>query len=282
MPDGTVPLETPSFTPSVSFDDGDIVLRSSDGHDFCVDAIVLRRTSSFFADMLSLPQPRPQEGSNKTALPIPMAETAEMLDFLLACIYPVPSRPKILSIEQGTALLKAADKYDILGVAAIVRADLVLVLESEPNPLRAWAIATHYNIREAQHTAIKRYISSTDDFLKVTTLNMDLTSSAQLIQLINMKEKMIEAARTALLTHVRTDNAWICPHGATLTPSLVFQQHLAMSNPFDPELVTRVMYETCHVQSNCDMCKQLWRAYADRGSKGLRDKLEKVWSSLVW
>jgi hypothetical protein len=85
MPRPTEPRPDP-----LHFDDGDVVLRSSDGQDFRVHSIILREASPFFRDMFRLPS-----GGSGSYAPILMTETTDVLDDILRWLYPINRAPTI-------------------------------------------------------------------------------------------------------------------------------------------------------------------------------------------
>ncbi|TDL26738.1 hypothetical protein BD410DRAFT_707807, partial [Rickenella mellea] len=96
--------------------DADLILRSVQGDDFRVSKAILRETSPFFRDMLSLPQPSdsPPDGPLiKDGLPvITVTESSTTLDSLLRICYPIPS-PVLFSLATIEEVLRAALKYDM-------------------------------------------------------------------------------------------------------------------------------------------------------------------------
>ena len=66
---------------------GDVILRSADGHCFCVVKAILTIASPFFQSLFSLPQPKDQSDV-PTVL---VSEDGRTLDILLRFCYPVKS-----------------------------------------------------------------------------------------------------------------------------------------------------------------------------------------------
>lgn len=80
----TSTLYSTAFHPDYCFDDGDIVLCSSDGKSFKVHAVILRLASDVFAQLFDLPR-----ANDETALtPIVVTESAEILTAILDLVYP--------------------------------------------------------------------------------------------------------------------------------------------------------------------------------------------------
>jgi hypothetical protein len=99
----------------------DVVLQSSDLVNFRVHRSVLVKSSPFFRDMFSLPQP-----SSDTSDELPVvrvSETAEVLNSLISMLYHVP--PEMPHSSDNTlALLAATDKYDMGTVQSSIRAEV--------------------------------------------------------------------------------------------------------------------------------------------------------------
>jgi hypothetical protein len=141
----------PPLPSPLSYDDGDVILRAGNT-DFRVHIWLLSFASPFFKTMFSLPR----SGVKDPILIIPMHEEAASIDFILRCIYPV-KRPVIASIEEATKLLDVADKLDVECVLGSVRDSLIRLLAVEQDPLRSWAIAICYDLKEARAAAAKRF-----------------------------------------------------------------------------------------------------------------------------
>ncbi|OJT07425.1 hypothetical protein TRAPUB_1745 [Trametes pubescens] len=112
--------------------DADVVLRSCDNVDFRLDKCILRRQSTFFRDMFTLPS----QGNEPQIVPV--SESATTLEDLLPFLYP-GGRPEILELSRLRAVLQAADKYDLAFLDDTLKTNLALFLPSEP--LRVYATA---------------------------------------------------------------------------------------------------------------------------------------------
>ncbi|KAF8258648.1 hypothetical protein EI94DRAFT_1814944 [Lactarius quietus] len=100
----------------------DVILQSSNLVNFRVNKVGLSVSSSFFADMFSLPQPADDEDVD--GLPVVrLPEDAETLNGLLTVLYPVPSVVPT-SYDKALQLLAAAQKYDMAGVQSSIRTEI--------------------------------------------------------------------------------------------------------------------------------------------------------------
>jgi hypothetical protein len=91
----------------IQFVDGDVVLRSADGHDFRVHSIVLRKASLFFREMFRRPSGSGVYGS------VSMTETTDVLNDILRWLYPVDTAPNINSGSHALDLLRAVERLQI-------------------------------------------------------------------------------------------------------------------------------------------------------------------------
>lgn len=98
----------PIFTPTNSYDDGDITLKFDDNVEFRVHALILRQASSFSKDMLQMPQPI--DSKNISAIVMPGGSASE-IDFILSFIYSVTRTiPMLDSLDRIADILDAAEK----------------------------------------------------------------------------------------------------------------------------------------------------------------------------
>jgi hypothetical protein len=99
----------------------DVILQSSDHVNFHVHRSVLVKSSPFFRDMFSLPQPS-SDASDELPM-VHVSETAEVLNSLISMLYHVPPEmPR--SSDDILALLAATDKYDMGTVQSSIRAEV--------------------------------------------------------------------------------------------------------------------------------------------------------------
>ncbi|TFY76285.1 hypothetical protein EWM64_g7729 [Hericium alpestre] len=101
--------------------DADVVLRSSDNADFRVYKVILAKSSPFFSDLFSIPQPEEEKASPDPAhtestpqLPvIDVSEHSRILAMLLSMCYPLADEPTFSSLQELCSVLAAAKKYDM-------------------------------------------------------------------------------------------------------------------------------------------------------------------------
>jgi hypothetical protein len=131
---------TTSPPPTFDVPDANIIIRSSDLVDFRVHKSVLAMTSPFFKDLLSLPQPSDSETVD--GLPVvQLPEDSELLNSLVSMLYPlhpvIPKSYEKVSYSLATFsavvpnpcykvlyLLAACQKYDMISVQSLIRAEV--------------------------------------------------------------------------------------------------------------------------------------------------------------
>ena len=126
------------------FDEGDVILRSSDGVDFLAYRVVLGLASPFFKSMFSLRQPSDMETEDTTPV-VHMAEDSVVVNHLLSYCYPIQN-PIISDLAVLGAVLEAAIKYDMdepVRMAKISFCEL-----AKGRPLHAFAISCHLQLEE--------------------------------------------------------------------------------------------------------------------------------------
>lgn len=137
-----------------SFDasDADVILITGGGYpsEIKVHRCVLTAASPFFRDMFSLPQPPSipsyAPSTSDAHIPrIPIPETKEVFTKLLCYVYPI-SRPVINSLEEVTALLGAALKYDFIIAVDALKEMLVSPRYLKEYPLRVYGIASNFDV----------------------------------------------------------------------------------------------------------------------------------------
>ncbi|KAF8305967.1 hypothetical protein DL93DRAFT_290243, partial [Clavulina sp. PMI_390] len=100
---------------SISFPDGDLILRSSDNVEFRVDSVVLRRCSTFFNDLSALPSAAdaPTQNSHHAPRELRMNETSATLDAIIRAVYSVTPLPKLKTREEGVDFMIAVEKLQM-------------------------------------------------------------------------------------------------------------------------------------------------------------------------
>ncbi|KAG9088153.1 hypothetical protein FRC07_012649, partial [Ceratobasidium sp. 392] len=141
---------------------GDVTLRSLDGVEFNVHSVILSLASPVLSHMFY---------SAKKEATIDVAETSEMLAFMLRFIYPCLA-PPVSSFEMLGQGLHLADKYQLEGMRERLREKLSV--KGSPvsvfaDPLRALAFATVHDLAEEAALAVS-IASESRDFRKPENL----------------------------------------------------------------------------------------------------------------
>jgi len=230
----------------ISFPDGDVVLRSQDGVDFRVDMTILRRASSFFEDSYRIVlsscksehNAPASAGADAEPTPIPMMESAAVLNNVLRLIYPTAKKPPVpssdsISAAHALALFKAIERLQLKSHA--IDSFATNYLSTVEPSLRAWALATRFRYTQARKSAVRRYICEKKDNLfdldELGALGeLDLVGGRSLMKLMRIKLDAIELATRA----VKSDSfVWYCPHHVHI-PWRSKHATVIEANPFDP------------------------------------------------
>lgn len=128
------PEKKTTFEPTISWPDGDMVLRSSDGVHFRVHSLMLRLALTVLVDMLST------YDGQKTSQIVGTSEDAPTLDTIIQWVY---SSRAIDSLNEAIALFPIVTKYQIKYGMASTRSTLLslAIASSSPQHLFAFAVA---------------------------------------------------------------------------------------------------------------------------------------------
>lgn len=155
------PIRSQKYHPDFSLPDADIILRSLEGTLYRVHSYTLRTTSGLFYTMFNLPQPmkiaeHDVRGSRGLRLEeIPIYEPDFVLERILRLICGLPV-PPWESYDVLECVLTVAEKWDTPGPITIIRAALTSPQFLDSDPLRLYAIATHFEWKEEAKIASKK------------------------------------------------------------------------------------------------------------------------------
>lgn len=137
------------FHPGLEIQEATVTLSSKEGCAFRVPVITLRIASGFFRAMLTLPQGQNVEET------IHLEDPTHVVDTMLriVCCVGIDVGSALVTLDDLSALLFAAEKYEMSGVISFVRASIL-----NPRflrvPLQAYSICCRYGwTQEAQHVA---------------------------------------------------------------------------------------------------------------------------------
>ncbi|KAF7793997.1 hypothetical protein EIP86_005123 [Pleurotus ostreatoroseus] len=114
--------------PPFDDDDADVIIKSSDGHEYRLHKAILGKASQIFKDMFRLPQSSPgsSPSSNESAEPpevidglpvVYLTEDTRTLQLVFSFCYPM-EHPELASLKDVHRVLEAANKYEMTAVAA--------------------------------------------------------------------------------------------------------------------------------------------------------------------
>ena len=137
-------------TASSPFDreDADLVIRTSDGIDFCVHTPVISVASSVLNGIISTKMGIIPDSDGRQVLRLP--EKSDTIEPLLKLCYPI-TRPPLRSLRQIRDVLNAATSYNIQVIGEMLETRLVTY--AEQFPLQVYAISCRNNLENAARTA---------------------------------------------------------------------------------------------------------------------------------
>ncbi|KAF9653778.1 hypothetical protein BDM02DRAFT_3107773 [Thelephora ganbajun] len=143
-------IDVPTRTASSPFDreDADLIIRTSDGIDFCVHTPVISVASPVLNEILNTRMGIISDPDGRQVLRLP--EKSDTIEPLLRLCYPVP-RPPLRSLRQIRDVLNAATSYDIQVIGEMLETRLVTY--AEQFPLQVYAIACRNVLENAARTA---------------------------------------------------------------------------------------------------------------------------------
>ncbi|KAI0630431.1 hypothetical protein C8Q77DRAFT_1138079 [Trametes polyzona] len=182
-------------------DDGDIIFQSADGVAFRLYKVILRKASSVFRDMLTLPD----AGGTPAGEPqlVPLTEDADTLERLLRLVYPV-ERPAFKTLDELLPVMEAAKKYDIPVAANDTRRELEVLARKEP-PLRAYAIACAHGMPDLARQSARLLVKE-EDFLGLDALPPEIR---HLPDALLAFARYRSRCRSALLNVLDQDHEWL-------------------------------------------------------------------------
>ncbi|KAF8310318.1 hypothetical protein DL93DRAFT_2230407 [Clavulina sp. PMI_390] len=182
---------------NLTLPDGDIVLKSSNGIDFCVHSAILRFASPMFSDMLVLsPNDQSSNEKDEKIKPIEVAEDSTVLDIILRALYPIPGPIEFSSDVEAVHVLIALEKYQI---ACWPLADAAAKRVATINPsIRAWALAVMADSAEGRALAARRFICDSTTGLEGNVSELRSIDAWRLVHLTQVKHEARSGARSVV------------------------------------------------------------------------------------
>ncbi|KAK0228669.1 hypothetical protein IW262DRAFT_631381 [Armillaria fumosa] len=218
-------VEKPTYHPSFSFPDADVVLSSSDDILYHLDAYTLRTTCGLFRTMFSIPQPQgkyaggDEESKRPGSRPetIPTYEPAATLTPLLLLLFGLPLHRPISSwsYEELERILTLAENWDAQGPISFIRGAISCPRFVEMDPLRLYAIAAHFGWEEEMRLAAKFTLRI--DMFNLSNEQEEVLariSSKDLLPLLQLRRKRTMAFRMLINDAGRfsagNDDGYVC------------------------------------------------------------------------
>lgn len=271
--DSTAPH--PAVRLSVSFRGADIILRTSDGVDFHLHKSRLRDASPHFRSMFSTTiLSAAPETIQSVDIDIPSAT----LWYLMHRVYadelrPIPTEFSPHTCDDVLTALKAADKFEFDDAEQWIKdTALTRALEKEENPLRAWALATHYKLTEVAKTSALRFMMSTTDYSKQwrTMPELSLVDASTFTKLIHARDRAtlnLRAEAVEILWQP-SDSCGSCEAiEENLDPEQIeemkfrsglsaYWELLSAVHPMSGEAASPALYTLVAMRTSCDGCKR--------------------------
>ncbi|KAI0779453.1 hypothetical protein C8Q74DRAFT_692431 [Fomes fomentarius] len=137
--------------------DADITLRSADGIEFHLYRVILAKASPVFRDMFSASQLQDARSARRTSQShavVTVSEDSQVLHDLFRLCYPV-DRPVFRSLDDLSAVLTAATKYQMWTVEFQLQRELETNFLHVSPPLHVYAVACHHQLPDLARAAAK-------------------------------------------------------------------------------------------------------------------------------
>ena len=201
--------------------DGDIILRAGPDldskHDFCVHKLILSLASPVFKDMFTFPQPPDQALGEGHRLPIvDIPESPKVIDTILRLIYPGVEPPKIANVPTLTALLSAADKYNITSIYPVLR-DALEARLSRHSSFEVYVVACRFGFPEVAKAAARvgNTQSVIEGSLEEEVRHVSGVDVFRWVKFVQDREREGRSKIKELLDWWQLDYAADCNHGET-------------------------------------------------------------------
>ncbi len=215
------------YHPNYSTEDGDVILLSSDGVKFCVHSLMLRKASSVFEGMISMPAPSHPVNQPAHNV-IPLSEPAFVVAFLMDAIYPHDTFPSIANYEEARKIVVAAEKYMFDRVLIILRSVVIANEELRNQTLRLYSLARRCQwveeIASSSKKTLDKELYVSEHFEQILELSLsDLLALDQLhksrrVEILELDTDVISIFAMDVNIYGEDDEGgpkaasfWICP-----------------------------------------------------------------------
>lgn len=252
----------------ITFADGDMVLRSSEGVEFRIDSVILRRASHVFSSMLDLPQ----KHADQSATPIELPETTKILDEILRALYSDSDPSAIESEADAIDILRALEKYGISSWPLETKA--AQVIGAIQPSVRAWAVALQCGSNQARELAVRRFIADTTTGQEGDIEELKAVDAWRLVHLLQVKRQVRVSAIDAVNSIIQGGFCHQWDHRD-------FELHKrARANPFSTDLLAEQLLSamvTGYSTPHCGDCQKHFNLTSSSEQRAAgRRKLEEL------
>ncbi|KZT40233.1 hypothetical protein SISSUDRAFT_1118420 [Sistotremastrum suecicum HHB10207 ss-3] len=147
-----------SLPSHLSYNDGDLIVRTSDNVEFKIHKVIMALASQVFRDMQTLDSTNTLIFSPENPTPVvDVSEPSQLFDVLLRLIYPVP-QPDLTSLDLVADLLVAADKYLMTTVMGQLEDYLLSRSLEKLDALRVHCLAKRYSFPRLVEATMKEVV----------------------------------------------------------------------------------------------------------------------------
>lgn len=272
--------KTPYGPPKIIYPDSDIILRTKDGVDIHVHKQVLREASQTFRSMLSIPTP-----PDAVAEPLVLDDvSADILPLVQHLYGHSVFHLRFQLLDQVIALHKVAAKYTMEEVEIFLLKEIKGRLPITDDPVRAWALASHYGFEREKILAAQAFFKSDDRCAKqcMDLKELELVSGRQIGDLLSIRRRVHQQALALFI-----ELYWDCPECDEIDESMADYDYLddedypqssrdvwrSLSevkdgNIFGPPVMYPALMMLCATRSACTSCPERYGRDLERTTPG--------------
>ncbi|TDL26283.1 hypothetical protein BD410DRAFT_826115 [Rickenella mellea] len=182
-----------------------LLLLSADGTEFKVNTVILTTASRFFREMLEMPRDPAEAGK-----PVELAEKRDVIAGLLDIIHADERpMPNLSNFDFVWRLLKAADKYDMPRVPALIRPQVMF--KARRGLVEQYALASEYNWAEERRWAAVQLLGMDLQSI-MTSKGFRRLSTDHMAKLLSHRAERKRLLAREVELHLTHEHEWEAPH----------------------------------------------------------------------